>query len=128
MKRQKEVKDAAATRVREGDAVLALLPGSTRASVVFFTNFGTAYSIKIADVPASTGYGEPIQSLFKFRDRERVVAALSLDARYAGAITGGTAPKVGSDDVPVPPVHALAVTSDGYSLRFSLEPFVEPST
>ena len=28
----------------------------------------------------------------------------------------------------MPPVHALAVTSDGYSLRFSLEPFVEPST
>jgi DNA gyrase subunit A len=25
-------------------------------------------------------------------------------------------------------VHALAVTSDGYSLRFSFEPFVEPST
>src|SRR5258708_17209838 len=27
-----------------------------------------------------------------------------------------------------PPVHAVAVTSDGYSLRCSLEPFVEPST
>jgi DNA gyrase subunit A len=27
-----------------------------------------------------------------------------------------------------PPVHAIAVTSDGYSLRFSFEPFVEPST
>jgi DNA gyrase subunit A len=25
-------------------------------------------------------------------------------------------------------VHAVAVTSDGYSLRFSVEPFVEPST
>jgi DNA gyrase subunit A len=25
-------------------------------------------------------------------------------------------------------VHAVAVTSDGYSMRFSLEPFVEPST
>jgi DNA gyrase subunit A len=25
-------------------------------------------------------------------------------------------------------VHAVAVTSDGYALRFSLEPFVEPST
>ena len=37
VKRQKEVKDVAATRVREGDAVLAVLPGSTRASVVFFT-------------------------------------------------------------------------------------------
>jgi DNA gyrase subunit A len=128
VKRQKEVKDVAATRVREGDAVLALLPGSTRASVVFFTNFGAAYSIKIADVPASTGYGEPIQSLFKFKDGERAVAAMSLDPRYAGAITGGAAPRPGSDDVPVPPVHALAVTSDGYSLRFSLEPFIEPST
>ena len=27
-----------------------------------------------------------------------------------------------------PPVHAVAVASDGYSLRFSLQPFVEPST
>ena len=25
-------------------------------------------------------------------------------------------------------MHAVAVTSDGYALRFSLEPFVEPST
>src|SRR2546428_8512790 len=27
-----------------------------------------------------------------------------------------------------PPIHAFAATSDGYSLRFSFEPFVEPST
>ncbi len=121
VKRQKEVKDVASTRVREGDAVLAVLPGSTRASVVFFSNFGVAYSIRIADVPASTGYGEPIQSLFKFRDGERVVGALSLDPRAVGTVA---APKPDA----IPPVHALAVTSDGYSLRFSLEPFVEPST
>jgi DNA gyrase subunit A len=121
VKRQKEVKDLAATRVREGDAVLYALAGSTRATVVFFTNFGAAYTIRIADVPASTGYGEPIQSLFKFKDGERVVGAMSLDARVAGTIT---AP---SPDT-APPVHALAATSDGYSLRFSIEPFVEPST
>jgi DNA gyrase subunit A len=120
VKRQKEVKDVAATRVREGDAVLDVLPGSTRASVVFFSNFGTAYTVKIADVPASTGYGEPIQSLFKFKDGERVVGALSLDARH-GVMTSK------NPDV-APPVHAVAVTSDGYSLRFSLEPFLEPST
>ncbi len=127
VKRQKEVKDVGATRVREGDAVLALLPGSTRASVVFFTNFGVAYTIKIADVPASTGYGEPIQSLFKFKDGEKAVAAMSLDPRVAGAIAAG-AGKPSSDEIVVPPVHAIAVTSDGYSMRFSLEPFVEPST
>jgi DNA gyrase subunit A len=121
VKRQKEVRDLSTTRLREGDAVLAVLPGSTRATVVFFTNFGTAYSTRIIDVPASTGYGEPVQKLFKLRDGERVVAALSLDPRVAGDMT---ARKNGES----PPVHALAVTSDGYSLRFSLEPFVEPST
>jgi DNA gyrase subunit A len=120
VKRQKEVKDIASTRVRDGDAVLAVLAGSTRASVVFFTNFGTAYSVKIADVPASTGYGEPIQSLFKFKDGEKVVGSLSLDPR-GGVISSG------NPDV-APPVHAVAATSDGYSLRFSLEPFLEPST
>jgi DNA gyrase subunit A len=121
VKRQKEVRDLSATRLREGDAVLAVLPGSTRASVVFFSNFGAAYTSRVIDVPASTGYGEPVQKLFKLRDGERIVAAFSLDPRAAGDIaTRG--------EGEAPPVHALAVTSDGYSLRFGLEPFVEPST
>jgi DNA gyrase subunit A len=121
VKRQKEVRDLSTTRLREGDAVLAVLPGSTRASVVFFSNLGAAYTARIIDVPASTGYGEPVQKFFKLRDRERIVAAFSLDPRVAGKIA---ARKEGE----APPVHAIAVTSDGYSLRFSLEPFVEPST
>ncbi len=121
VKRQKEVKDVSSTRVREGDAVLAVLPGSTRASAVFFSNFGVAYSTRFTDLPASTGYGEPIQRFFKLKDGEKIVAALSLDPRVIGKIA---ARKEGD----VPPVHAVAVTSDGYSMRFGLEPFVEPST
>jgi DNA gyrase subunit A len=121
VKRQKEVRDLSTTRLREGDSVLAVLPGSTRASVVFFSNFGAAYTSRIIDVPASTGYGEPVQKLFKLRDGERVIAALSLDPRVAGEIT----PK---KEGAVPKVHAIAVTSDGYSLRFGLDGFVEPST
>ena len=121
VKRQKEVKDIATTRLREGDQVLAALAGSTRATAVFFSNVGVAYSARIADIPASTGYGEPIQRLFKLRDGERILAALSLDPRVAGEIRPK---KEGAE----PAVHAVAVSSDGYSLRFSLEPFVEPST
>jgi DNA gyrase subunit A len=121
VKRQKEVRDLSTTRLREGDSVLAVLPGSTRASVVFFSNFGAAYTARIIDVPASTGYGEPVQKLFKLRDGERVIAAFSLDPRIAGKI------ETKKEGV-APPVHAIAVTSDGYSLRFSLESFVEPST
>jgi DNA gyrase subunit A len=121
LKRQKEVRDLSTTRLREGDGVLAVLQGSTRATIVLFTNLGVAYTARIVDVPASTGYGEPVQKLFKLRDGERVIAAFSLDPRVIGTIA---AKKEGAE----PPVHALAVTSDGYSLRFGFEPFVEVST
>ena len=121
IKRQKEVRDLAATRLREGDALLAALAGSTRATVVFFSNFGAAYTARIVDVPATTGHGEPVQRLFKLRDGERVVAAMSLDERAAPGIAA-------AGEGEAPPRHAVAVTSDGYSLRFGLEPFAEPST
>ena len=121
VKRQKDVKDLSTTRLREGDSVLAAFAGSTRATCAFFTNFGTAYSCRIIDVPASTGYGEPIQKQFKLKDGERVVGALSLDPRASGNV------KPRKEGEPAP-THAVAVTSDGYSLRFSLEPLVEPST
>ncbi len=129
VKRPKEVKDLTTTRLREGDGVLAAVIGSTRATMVFFTNFGGAYTSRIVDVPASTGYGEPVQKLFKFKDGERVIAAFSLDPRIAKKIepvvrrAGASAP---ADDVP--PVHAMAITSDGYAMRFSLQGFVEVST
>jgi len=121
VKRQREVKDLSTTRLREGDSVLAAFAGSTRASCVFFSNFGGAYSCRFIDVPASTGYGEPIQKQFKLKDGERVVAAMSLDPRVAGVIK---AKKEGD----AAPVHAVAVSSDGYALRFNLDGFVEPST
>ncbi len=103
VKRQKEVKDLSTTRLREGDAVLAAFGGSTRASCVFFSNFGVAYSSRFIDVPASTGYGEPIQKQFKLKDGEKIVAAMSLDPREAGTIT---AKKEGDPA----PVHAVAVS------------------
>ena len=121
VKRQKEVKDLSTTRLREGDSVLAAVAGSTRATVVFFSNFGVAYTSRIVDVPASTGYGDPIQKLFKLKDGERIVAAFSLDPRVAKKIE---AKKEGD----APPLHAIGMTSDGYAMRFSLQPYVEVST
>ena len=120
IKRQGTVRDLAKVKKREGDAILAAEPGSTRETVVFFSNFGTAYSARIADIPATTGYGEPIQKRFALKDGEKIVAAFSLDKRRIGQIT--------ADEGEVPSVHALAATTDGYSLRFSLAAFLEPST
>jgi DNA gyrase subunit A len=131
VKRQKEVKDLSTTRLREGDSVLAAFGGSTRASCVFFSNFGVAYTSRIIDVPASTGYGEPIQKQFKLKDGERIVGAMSLDPRVAGSIwcqTPSGTRKVSDSEARPAPVHAVAVSSDGYALRFNLDAFVEPST
>jgi len=121
IKRQKEIKDPASTRMREGDSVLACVGGSTRSTLALFSNFGTCYTARIADIPATTGYGEPIQKLFKLKDGEKVVAAFSLDPRSIGEIEV-------PDENHYPPTHAVAVSTDGYALRFGFDAFVEPST
>src|SRR3989441_5497672 len=81
IKRVRELKDPSQTRVREGDEVAFVLGGSLKSNLVVLSNFGTAYVTRFNDVPASTGYGDPVQKLFKFDDNERVVGALSLDPR-----------------------------------------------
>ena len=112
LKRQREMKDPKTTRLREGDEVLAVLQGSTKELGVLFSNHGAAYVLRLNDVPPSTGYGEPVQKLFRFGDGERVVAALSLDPRVAR-------PKN---------LTLLAVTRRGLVFRFSADPFREVTT
>ncbi|MFW5682781.1 MAG: DNA gyrase/topoisomerase IV subunit A, partial [Phycisphaeraceae bacterium] len=53
IKRQKEIKDPQATRLREGDAVLACEAGSTRSTFAFFSSFGVCYTARIVDLPAT---------------------------------------------------------------------------
>ena len=110
IKRLREVKDLSKLRIREGDAVMAVLPGSTRENVVFFTSFGTAYVVKINDVPATTGYGDPAQKFFKFKDGERIVAAMTLDPRA------------------ILPETLLTVSARGFGQRFAMEPYLEVTT
>lgn len=75
IKRVRELKDPTSTRLREGDAIRFVLNGTTRDRLALFSNKGVLYVIKVYDVPASTGYGEPIQTLLNFQDGEQVVAA-----------------------------------------------------
>jgi DNA gyrase subunit A len=110
IKRVRELKDPSTTRLREGDAVMAVLPGSTKENVAFFTNFGSVYVIKINDVPATTGYGDPAQKFFKFKDRERIVSAMTLDPRA------------------VLPETLLAVSARGFGLRFALAAHTDVTT
>jgi DNA gyrase subunit A len=76
LRRVRELKDPSSARLREGDALQAVLPGTSRDHLVLYSSHGSVYVLRVADVPATTGYGEPVQSLLKFGDGERVVAAL----------------------------------------------------
>jgi DNA gyrase subunit A len=116
VKRVREIKDLSSTRLREGDSLVAVAAGSTKELVVFFTNFGAAYVSRIVDIPATTGYGEPMQKLFKFDDGEQAIAMLSLDPRVLFP-----ANKEGKRLL-------MAVKKDGMAMRFALEPHMEIST
>jgi DNA gyrase subunit A len=108
LKRVREVKDPASTRLREGDALAAVLAGTTRDRLVLFSSRGTVYVLRVADVPATTGYGEPVQSLLKFGDGERVAAARLL--REGGGEPQPVLPGLQSNAV-------LVATAKGYGFR-----------
>jgi DNA gyrase subunit A len=110
------------TRVREGDAVIAVAPASTLDHVIFFADDGTAYTMRVNEVPASSGYGEPISKFFKLNDQVKIINAVTTDNRF---IPEKIKP-ASKDDPPGP--YLLVVTRDGLSLRTPLEPYRIEST
>jgi DNA gyrase subunit A len=78
VKRIRRSNDLSSTRMREGDSILAAHALSTLDSVAMFTNFGTLFVLKVSDIPASSGYGTPIQKMLKFRDGERIVGSYGI--------------------------------------------------
>ena len=124
VKRQREIKEPSKSRIRDGDEVLACVAGSTRATIAFFSSHGTCYTSRFIDVPASKGYGEPIQKLFKLKDGEHIVSVLGFDER---TLWGDVTEDADNPDA-CPPMHGFAATSDGYALRFALDKYVPVST
>ncbi|HEY1191446.1 MAG TPA: DNA topoisomerase (ATP-hydrolyzing), partial [Gemmata sp.] len=109
------------TRVEEGDTVVAVVPGSTLDHVVFFADDGAAYTMRINEVPATAGYGEPITKFFKLGDGVKVVAAVTTDPRF----TPADLPAKG--DLPAGP-FLVVTTRNGFILRLPITAFRAEST
>ncbi|MFT4623881.1 MAG: DNA gyrase subunit A [Myxococcota bacterium] len=121
VKRQSSFTDMAKIRVREDDAIGWLINCHTRSTLTFFGSAGSAYVMRVDDVPATTGYGEPLQRHFQFSDGERLIGVVSHDDRHALALQ----PEVTTDP---PPPHGVALTTGGRVIRFPLASHTDPST
>ncbi|MEZ6188727.1 MAG: DNA topoisomerase (ATP-hydrolyzing) [Planctomycetota bacterium] len=112
LRRQRALDSVDKVRLREGDALLCVIQGATTENAAVFTNFGSAYVFPLHQAPATTGYGDPIQKFFSFKDGEKVVSATSLDPRL----------------VTVEASALLVATAKGQILRVPLSLHNEPST
>jgi DNA gyrase subunit A len=121
LKRVGRIQKVETTRVREGDAVLAVVPGSTLENVVVFSSDGVAYTLPIDQVPASSGYGDPISKLVRVGDGARPIWATSTDPRFT------TADAVSRKNLPPRP-YLLIATRLGQVMQLSFSAFRAPST
>ena len=134
VKRQRSYSDRDSIRVREGDSVAWILPASTRATVGFFSSFGRAYTIRVDQLPSTTGYGAPVQKLFDFSDNERVVGVVSFDIRALPAPATSSPQSQStlfdddSDGEGTDGPHVVAVSSAGFGLRIPVSGFADSST
>ena len=118
-------------RFKEGDELLALLPANTRDNIAVFSSAGKVYVTKAYDLPSGSGFGEPVQSLFKFGDGERPIGAMNFTTVMAGeAASGSQAPPEKQTELALAPreVTALTVSAHGIGFKFDLGQFNSVTT
>ena len=81
-KRQRSFSDVTSTRTKENDAVSFVRFGSTRAPLILLSSLGKAYTLLVDQVPATTGHGTPIATVFKLEDGEQIIGAYIDDPRF----------------------------------------------
>ena len=129
VKRQRSYNDLANIRVREGDELGWVIHTQTHQAVIFFTSRGQAYTTLADSIPATAGYGAPIQASFEFADGERIVGVYTSDPAVAprevpGWFLNENAERVEPGSLPI---HLIAVTRAGYGVRFLVEPYAAAS-
>jgi DNA gyrase subunit A len=137
VKRQRGFSDLSAIRVPEGDEVGWAFFTDTRKTATFFTQSGSAYTILIGEIPSTTGYGDPLQALFKFSDGERLVGVTVNDPAIYPPLESipddakdEIEPLVGIIDDETPELDApygISLTRFGRIHRFPLSSFSEMS-
>jgi DNA gyrase subunit A len=126
MKRQKGFSDVSAIRVPEGDEVGWVLRTDTRQTVTFYTQTGSAYVMRVDAIPATTGYGDAVQTFFSFGDGEKIIGVSCSDTKLLPTPAEVDLATLTEED-PRPP-FAVCITRQGKAVRFPLAGHREIST
>jgi DNA gyrase subunit A len=127
-KRQKSYSDLSTIRVRDNDEVGWVMPARTPETLMFFSNMGRVYTMRVDDVPSTTGYGDPVQAYFDFDDGEQIVGVITTDRRVLQSVAPDQPSLVDDDDAEDGEAQMIAITRHGQSVRFTLDGFEDPST
>jgi len=132
VRKLKNLSGPSGLKFKENDQLLGILQTNTRNLIALFTSFGIVYVSKVYNLPYTrSGFGEPVQSLFKFGDGEKVVSMLTLSAPGEGLDTpeqseGQTAmdflktDKSGGNNT-----EFIVVSANGFGFRFRLSNLAE---
>ena len=116
-KRQARFKSLEKIRIRENDSLLCVTKANTKDTAAFLTDQGGIYVMRVADIPSTTGYGDPIQKYFSFQDGERVIGVIVNNPRSLPT----SSLSVPIEDPQHPPPYGVAVTAKGRTIRFSIK-------
>ncbi len=139
-----EVDDVSSLKFRDGDSLFHVVRVNTSKNLALFSNYGKVYVIKAADVPATSGFGDPVSSLVNLYDGELIVGLIAPDPVKQSSVLGSSLAQKSEDnaeeasdqpnlfentskrhlshdaDVSTPS-HGILVTRLGKGFRFELE-------
>ena len=132
VRKLKNLSDPSGLKFKENDQLLGILQTNTRNLIALFTSFGIVYVSKVYNLPYTrSGFGEPVQSLFKFGDGEKVVSMLTLSAPGEGLDTPEqsegqtTMDFLKSDKSGGNNTEFIVVSANGFGFRFPLSNLAE---
>ncbi len=138
VRRVKNITRPETLRFKTGDCLHAWIPMNTADLVCFFTSAGKVYCVHALEIAQTTGFGEPVQSMFRFADKERVVSVMGMTTGPTGGekAAANDAPAANSQrglfdrldskavqgiygQITAPGEELLVVTENGMGFRFA---------
>ncbi len=121
----KNLTDPGTLKFKDNDGLLAVIPSNTRDLLAIFTSFGMVYVHRALNFTYTrSGFGDPIQNIFNFKDGEKVVCAFNIpsgNTEQEADPASDDASKQASfefESTPSPSKEVMVASAQGYGFRF----------